>query len=196
MLRGPMLLRQIVASYLSSTYPGMVATARQQWNVIDEMLPLPLKYDGYDPMMADQYPSIGLFVISDSDHLRLDYGPTMGEEFRIRYSARIYVAVKSPVDENGVFIEPVYDKTIAVRDDMTTVLKNCLLARPSLGAPDGCLLDEASVNTEYPDLVRTREASKIWIASGVITAEITLDESLYRTAIGTAETIEILSGHL
>lgn len=190
LMRGPTALRYIVTSYVANEFTEYLEMARDQWGLNEFTLPTPVQFDSYEPFNASTYPIMGMYVVSDSDHKRVDYSAKMEEEFESQYACRIFCAVLSPTDQTGAWEEPVYPATMRCRDDMTTALRAFLLTRPSFGH-SATLLDEGSINTDYPELMRVKSQSERWIGAGIVSAQIRFTESLYRDQIGTVNTYEV-----
>jgi hypothetical protein len=190
LMRGPERLREIVSVYLENEYPRLLAIARDQFDRQYHQLPDPAAYGLYEPYASARFPVVGMYVVSDRNHIRVDYSPLMEEQYEVIYATRIFVSVKTP-DLEGVYEAPEYDWAVRCRDEMVAVLKACLLGQPSLGEPNECEIQEETLTTDYQVPVQAKTQSNRWIAAGVISVDIKLVESLYRVKIGDANTINV-----
>jgi hypothetical protein len=190
LMRGATLLRSIVANHFATNFLLYLDVVRTQWGVTVLQLPNPTAFDAYDPFLADEYPIIGMYIISDADYTRVDYSPLMEEEFEITYSCRMFCAVETPKDSEGKWEQPTHKSATRLREDLITAMRAFLLSQTSLGSP-AVVLQEDTINTDYPEMMKPRTQGDRYIGSGIIAAQIKFTESLYRTQIGTADTIVV-----
>lgn len=189
-MRGPTKLRQIVDAYLSSAMPPMIDLCRTNWELNEYMLPYPQKYDAYEPYVGEgDYPLVGMYVVGDGiERGRVDYDAAAAEEYQVEYNSRLFVAVASPTTPTGDVLEPPYRNVVQVREDMTTVLRQCLLNRNSLGVPGLAFLIEETIQADYPDPMISKALGGKYLATGIISCTIRITERLQRTPYGTVET--------
>lgn len=188
-IQGSQLLRQRVASYLSVAVPALLPIARTATGLTALQLPAPVRYDAYDPYIANEWPVLGMSVISDRDHVHRDVDAAAQREYWSLYSCQLFVGVITPKDSNGeyVTVNP-FEETVRTRDAMLAVLKNALLASPSLGGFDVEVLEE-SMASDYGDPMTLNDKVKnIFVAAAVVNVDIRMSESLYLPALGTVAT--------
>lgn len=190
-MHGPKRLQDILGAYLASTMPGMLIKCRAEWLREIWELPDPVAYDMREPFSATDYPTVGCYITGDQAMARKDYDAHMAEEYEVVYTARIFVAVRTPMTDQGMVIEDSYAATLDCRNEMTTVLRMCLLQQPSLGYPEEAEVQEDTITTDYPDAVQLKSQGNRYVATGVINCEIKLTEKLTRAPIGTANTITV-----
>jgi len=200
-MRGVYDVRTAIADYLAEAMPVKIAQARAQWNLGSMWLPVPLRYDAYDPLTTNIYPTVGSLVTRSRGFSRIDYNADRNEQYRVQYSTRVFVWVKTPeyIDTNSLVDQP-YDSTMKVRDDIVAVLRSTLLDDPSFGTgvPDGPVLemDEGSINEEYFDAIQQNGQTATWYAGGSIAFDMSSIESQYREPLGSADTITTTVSHL
>jgi hypothetical protein len=197
LMRGVTGVRQIVADYLSSQFPVMVDLARSQWELDEYHLPYPVKYNAYDPLTADVYPIVGSLVSRSTNFSRTDYDDAAAEEYRVRYATRVFMWARTPQFADGTWETPTYESALRVRDDLAVVLRATLLNSLSLGSGDGkAMLNEGSMAEEFFDAIKSSSESQRWMAGVTISFDLDVYESLSRTPVGTANTIEVDEGLL
>lgn len=190
-MRGPHRVREILGAYLATTMPQMLIKCRAEWLKEIWELPEPIAYDLTEPFTATDYPTVGCYVLTDQNQSRKDYDNVMAEEYEVIYTVRVFVAVRTPMDDQGKFIEPYYANTVTCREDMTTVLRMCLLQQPSLGYPEECVVQEDTITTDYPDAMQLKSQSVRYVATGIINCQIKMTERLTRDALGYANIITV-----
>lgn len=192
MLEGDPLLRRRLSTYLQNTMPGLIDIARQQWNLTEEQLPYPVRYDAADPYYLGDYPVVGMYVTSDRDHVHRDIDSSSQREYWSLYSCRLFVAVITPKDSEGEYISTnCLEETVSLRGHMKAVLMNALLASPSLGGYDVEVLEE-SIATDYDNPWNPNDKLRnVFVTAAQINVDIRQTESLYLPAIGTVETTNV-----
>jgi len=196
-IQGAELLRKTVAEYLADTLPEILPIARTATGTTALQLPEPVRYDMYDPYSANDYPVVGMYVVSDRDHEHRDFDAAAEREYWVRYTCRLFVVAVTPKDADGEYIggEDVFKETIRMRDNLIAVLKNALLGSPSLGGHDVEVLEE-TISTDYEEPAPVNEKMrKVLTAVGIVNLDIRMGESLYLPALGTVETTNLVADH-
>jgi hypothetical protein len=188
LLRGATAVRAIVAEYLESTVPTTVALARANWGLDDVQLPLPVAYDAYEPYALDKWPLIGVTVAQAGQFNKVNFYPDMSQQYLTEYTVRVYTWVRTPVDEDGIPLEPEYSESIRLRDDLAACVRASLLASGGLGRTD-VWFDESSLSEEYSE---TDPVKGNRFVGGVIHSfTIRYNEAVPFEGIGTADSIII-----
>lgn len=194
LIQGPPLLRKRVADYLSSAMPQVINVARIQWGLTGFQLPNPDKYDAYDPYLVgpDESVTIGMYAVSDRDHVHRDVNDSAEREYWSLYSCRLFASVLTPKDEAGEFVvDRPFEATVDLRDRMISIIKNALLNSPSLGGFDMEVLEE-TISTEYDDPMPINDKYRsVFRAAAVLNVEIRMTESLYLEPLGQVETTHV-----
>ena len=201
LMRGVHDVRQSIASYLSDAMPGKIAIARAQWALPEYLLPVPLRYDSYDPLATDIYPTVGSLVPRTRMSGRIDWDDLGNEQYRTQYTTRVFIWTKTPEDPNTqAMVADPYASTLKVRDDLVAVLRATLLDDLSLGTAEEdrvyLTLNESSITEEYFDAMKKSSQTSTWFAGGSIAIDLTVIESQYRAPHGEADTINLNVGHL
>lgn len=192
LMRGATHVRQIIADYLQLAVPASIAVGRQQWLLEDWELPLPVVYNSYDPLTAQNFPAIGSLVSRTSRWIRNDYGPMMEEKYDARYNVQVFLWVRTPLKADGVtWADPPYDAALRLRDDMMGVVRGCLLNTPSLKSNGKARLNEATLTEDYFDAIKSSDQNTRWLAGGSISFELDVAESAYNVPLGSADTISV-----
>lgn len=188
---GVSAMRRQVSTYLQQVMPPLITAARAQFGVADHMLPLPKKYDAYDPNSADVYPTIGMFTSGSTRWTRVDINASAEEVYEARFSTGIFIWVITPEKPDGGVETPQYDQTIRCRDDMLALLRSALLSAPSMGSGGGFALDEATVRETYPDAIDLSKQNDRWAAGGMINCEMRVRETNYTLPLAVAEQVVV-----
>lgn len=196
-IQGADLLRQRVASYLIAAVPVTLPIARTASGATELQLPVPVRYDAYDPYISTEWPVMGMYVVTDRDNVRRDINDAAEREYWTLYSCRMFVGAITPKNNLGEFVtvQP-YEECVRMRDRLTSVLKNVLLASPSLGGFDVEVLEE-TISTDYEDASPINEKTKnVFLAAAVVNVDIRMTESLYLPALGTVATTNVIAEHV
>lgn len=194
-MRGAGKARQIIATHLATDMPMLIAAARDQWGLEEWQLPVPVRYDSYDPLMVDNYPTVGSLVTRTNDWRRTDITPDAAEVYEATYSMQVFVWCRTLAKPDGTYETPEYDSVLRVRDDMLALIRGCLLRKPSFGSPV-CQMDEGSLTEDYLDAIKGSDQSPRWMSGGTLSFNIELVEENYQQGIGTADTVEVETGLL
>lgn len=194
-MRGVTTVRKYIADFFAAQLPSLVPIARQQWGLQDYELPLPVRYDSYDPLSATDYPTLGSYVQTSNGWRRVDQG-SMHQEYKPRYACRAFVWVRTPnyvdPDTGGtVWVEPEYDSAIRLRDDYLALMRQALLLVPSLSNPGVCSIDEGTLSEDYLEPIKPSTQSSRWLAGGIISFEMSVMETVYEQPIGAVDTTAV-----
>lgn len=189
LLRGATAVRAAVIDYLANTVPGVVDSARTEWEVDEYQLPYPVAYDAYEPYALDRWPLIGVNVVQAEDFNRRSYEEAMSQRYLVQYTVRVFTWVRTPMDENEVPIEPEYSESLRLRDDLAAVVRAALLTSGCLGHPENILFDEGSLAEEYSEATGVK--GDRFVAGVVHSFQIRFDESVPLVGLGSADTISI-----
>jgi hypothetical protein len=191
MMQGPALLRTRVVTYLAAAVPPLIDIARTQWGVTAQQLPYPVKYDAADPYIVAEYPVMGMYVVTDRDHIHRDVNGSAEREYFSRYGVRLFVVAETPKDAQGEFVNELpFEETMRTRDNLRTVLVNALLQSPSLGGHDMEVLEE-TIATDYDEPMRSKDKRHTFVSAAVVNVDINMTESLYLPPFGTVETVQV-----
>lgn len=202
LMRGVTDVRLAIENYLAGAMPGKIALGRQHWGIDSEhWLPVPLRYNAYDPLSTNIYPTVGSLVMRSRGFGRSDYNSVLEADYNVVYSAKVFLWIKTPEDFNtGKYVDQPYDATLKVRDDMIAVLRSTLLDDLSLGTTRSAgvklTLNESSMTEDYFDAIQQNNQTAIWYAGGSISVDIEATESQYVVPLGTADTISTNVTHL
>lgn len=191
LMRGATHARQYLEDFLRDRYPHFIVAARQQWGLETHELPMPLRYDSYDPLQVVEYPIIGSIVSRTNNWRRVDVN-THGEEvYRSVYSVRAFLWVRTPRDEQGNWMLPEYDTCLRVRDDMTALMRTCILGTPSLNSGGACTVQENTLVEDYLDAIKSSPQTPQWMAGATLSFDMVMHEANYLPTVGTADTITV-----
>lgn len=187
LMRGATAVRETVVAYLSVVVPDVVAQAREQWDLDEFTLPVPVAYDAYEPYALDRWPLLGVNAASAGKFDRIGYDDGASPHYLTQYRVRVFTWVRTPRDEEGHPLEPEYSESIRLRDDLGACVRASLLRSGCLGRPDVVMFDESSLTEEYSDTTGVKGDRFV---SGVVHAfSIRFDESVPLPPIGTAQTL-------
>lgn len=190
LFRGATAVRAAVVAYLSNAVPSVITEARTAWNLDEYQLPLPVKYDAYEPYALDRWPLLGVNVVQANNFVRRSYEPGMTQRYMNQYLVRVFTWVRTPMDENDTPIEPEYSESIRLRDDLAACVRAALLKTGSLGQP-AIVFDETSLSEEYSEATGVK--GDRFVAGVIHSFEIRFDESVPLVGIGDADTITVMA---
>lgn len=183
LMQGPQFAKQYVTEYLKCDIPTRLTRYRNGWGLDDYTLPDPELYLTYEPIALDHWPTIITVVISTNSFSRERYGIGLDPEYRVTYSMRTYVWVKTEGSENVTLM----------RDRLTTVLRSALLDSPTLAQCDTDeqiypMLEESSLREEFSDLTLVK-GDRV-MAGAYLGYDLSLNETIYRQPISFVSAIE------
>ena len=191
LMRGAYLCRTLIMGYMREAVPRMSEFARDQWGTDHNFDDVEF-YEAYEAlkMSHGQGPTLSMSVSRTSGFRRVDYDPVMAEQYRAEYMIRMFVYCYTPdseipeeLDEDQV-VENARQQTMRQRDDLSAIVRACILDRLSLGHPDVFDVNEGSLVEEYSDGTPVPNASGRWLAACAFTFTVRVDESLYREQLG------------
>lgn len=182
LMRGVTHVRQCIETHLSTKVPELLIVAREQWGLDQYTLPDPKKYNSYDPLTATEYPSIGSWASRTSGWQMQNLNNRGEEEYSAIYAVRLALWVRTPKTSDDVWIGPVYDTCLRVRDDMTAVVRSCILHSVSLGFPGVCRVRSETLSEDYLDAIKGSDGSH-WFAGTLFSFDMQMNESNYAPVI-------------
>lgn len=201
LMRGVHDIRAAIETYMSVAVPAKIMIARTQWSLHPNFLPLPKRYDSYDPLTANEYPIVGSLVPRIRMSGRQDWDEEGMEVYRNNYSTRVFIWTQTPRDPiTDQYVAAPYEATLRVRDDLVACLRAALLEDLSLGTTLNndveLQVQEGTLSEEYFDAMKKSDQTSTWFAGGSIAFDMEVVESQYSTPHGTADTITTAVGHL
>lgn len=202
MMRGNTRVRQTIGKFLEEQVPINLAVLRLQNDDIDEInMPDPQEYLANDPNDTKSYPSVGLYC-TGTDHFEMSQTlPSGGLEFDGHYEVTIFVATKTANLGRSAANYPLWERdfrhsALRQRDDLTAVVRHCILNTPSFGTADDAhyqvRADRNTLREAYQEPVKLQGASNpIWIASGIINVDVMVSERTVLPIIGRVKDVDL-----
>lgn len=189
LMQGPQFAKKYVTEYLQRDIPGRLVRYRNGWGVDDYTLPDPELYLNYEPVALDTWPTVITVVISTNSFNRVGYVDGGNPLYRVSYSMRTYVWVKTEGSE----------EVTTMRDRLTTVLRSALLDYPNLQLcdPSGDIhaeIDESGIREEYSDLTLIK-GDRV-LAGAYIGYDLSLNEVVYRMPMSELAGVEVEANNL
>lgn len=183
LMQGPQFAKQYITNYLRDDMPSRMIRYRNGWNMDDYSLPDPLLYLTYEPIALDTWPTVITVVISTNPFERRGFTDGMNPFYRVTYSMRTYVWVKTEGSE----------AVTQMRDMLTTVMRSALLDYPNLQLCDkdgniSAEVDESSLREEYSDLTLIK-GDRV-LAGAYLGYDLHLNEVVYRQKISDVASID------
>lgn len=184
LMQGPQFAKQYVTEFLQQDMPSRLTRYRNGWNVDDYTLPDPELYLTYEPIALDHWPTIITVAISTSSFERQGFLNGTNPIYRVTYSMRTYVWVKTEGSE----------EVTIMRDRLTTATRSALLDHPSLAKCDSTeminpMIDESTIREEYSDLTLIK-GDRV-LAGAYLGYDLTLNEVVYRQPMSELESTEV-----
>jgi hypothetical protein len=184
LMQGPQFAKDFVNTYLHNDIPTRLTRYRNGWGVDDYTLPDPELYLTYEPIALDHWPTIITVAISTNSFERERYQSGMNPEYRVTYSMRTYVWVKTEGSE----------EVTRMRDRLTTVIRSAILDYPNLQMcdPDEAIypmIEESSVREEFSDLTLVK-GDRV-MAGAYLGYDLSLNETIYRQQISSLASYEV-----
>lgn len=184
LMQGPQFAKRYVTDYLENDMPSRLIRYRNGWNLDDYVLPKPELYLTYEPIALDHWPTIITVVISTNSFNRSGYIGAGNPLYRVSYSMRTYVWVKTEGSE----------AVTDMRDRLTTVMRSALLDYPNLQACDASgeanpEIDESTLREEYSDLTLIK-GDRV-LAGAYLGYDLSLNEAVYRNPVSLLAETEI-----
>ena len=191
-MQGAHAAKNFVNEYLKKDLPRRIddyryaRRAEGEWYLDDATLPTPAAENFliYEPIALDTWPTIITLAMSTSSMTRWDYTPVMDPQYRVIYSMRTYVWVRTEGSEEATIM----------RDRLTTVLRSSLLDHPCLQANDPSkflevMIDEGTMREEFSDLTLLK-GDRV-LAGAYISYDMAINERITRQPIGTVSEIDV-----
>lgn len=189
LMHGAQWAKYYVNSYLAQDIPKRLVKYRSGWNLDDRELPDPQLYLTYEPIALDHWPTIITVAISTDRFDRMMQGMQGDPLYRVAYSMRTYVWVKTEGSE----------QVTLMRDRLTTVLRSAILDRPCLAGHDmnfdtDIQIDESTLTEEFSDLTLIK-GDRV-LAGAYLGYDMYLNEVVYRDQVGTTSSIIVEAENL
>lgn len=184
LMQGPQFAKKYVTDYLQNDMPSRLTRYRNGWNVDDYVLPDPELYLTYEPIALDHWPTVITVAISTNSFTRAGYIGAGNPLYRVSYSMRTYVWVKTEGSE----------EVTTMRDRLTTVMRSAFLDYPNLQACDTSgdanpEIDESTIREEYSDLTLIK-GDRV-LAGAYIGYDLSLNEAVYRMPIASVSGVDV-----
>jgi hypothetical protein len=189
LMHGSHFAKSYVSSYLAVDLPTRLVSYRNGWNLDDISLPSPVKYQTYEPIALDEWPTIITVAMSMSGLERIGFDRN-NPLYRVNYNMRTYVWVRSDRTDGNYGPE----EATLMRDRLTTVVRSAILDYPCLKATDPrqtfkVMIDESSITEEYSDLTLLK-GDRV-MAGAYIGYDLSIDEVVMREPIGIVSNIDL-----
>lgn len=185
-MRGATNVRMGIAQYLKSSLPAMRQRALNTWSNAKPGEVPPIKvFNPFDniELGSGSDPVLGVDCYRSTDWSASDVFEDSGKEYRARYQVRLNLWMWSQQDEVGDSVTPQRAGVIRQRDDLTALVRACLLDRPTLGTGDALLLNEKTLTEDYHTPSPAPNNSKRWFAGSQISFDVQADELLLATVL-------------
>lgn len=195
LMRGAKLVRKGIADYLRVAVPEQRLYALGQWHFDRMTLPPIDRIEDYpitDIRHADTV-TLSVGIGRANNFTRLGYTDRMEEEYEVRYTARVYVAITTPDGSDGTTPDDPYAYAVECRDDMVGLVRSAILTRPTLGNP-AFNVNENSLSEDYSEVVGLKGGR--FSSAGYLSFDLSFDESQYRPILGTADRVVIETAQL
>lgn len=176
MMDGAWAAKTLVTEYLNHDLPKRLEKYRNHWQLDEDLLPDPQLIIQHEPYTNDSWPMLTTLVLGTQDIIREDYDDDDNPIYRVRYSMRTYVYVRS-VGQDGV---------TRMRDNWVTVIRSALLDHPALKSVprfEHCdpMVDEGTVQETFSDLEPLK--GERWWAGGYISYDMIVRETVSRPPV-------------
>lgn len=182
-MQGSASAKRFVNEYLVQDLPDRLLTYRNGLGLDDELLPDPLEYLTYEPIALDTWPTIITVALSTNSMERIDYNSTFDPIYRVQYSMRTYIWVRSDTATEADL----------ARDNLTMVVRSALLDHQCIRHADtsnrNAILDEGSMREEFSELTLLK-GDRV-LAGAYIAYNINLDEVVARAMLGDVNQFQI-----
>ena len=183
-MEGPAQAKKYVSEYLAADLPTRIINYRNTLLVDDSILPNPVKYLTYEPLVLDNWPTIITLVEGTRNIERVDYTEAGDPVYDVTYGMRTYAWVRA--------VGP--DVVTTARDHMTMVLREALLDGPALRLPAAATvtpvgvdseikINEGSITEEFSELTTLK--GERFLAASFLGYELNLYETVTRVNSGT-----------
>lgn len=180
-MRGATFVRAQIASYMEQQLPGQIALYREVYGLDEYQLPVPVKYDAYEPYALDRFPLMGVVIDNASSFALSEQHPHGMRFYRPNYSVQLFTWVRTPTDSTEKNYTPEYDQTARLRDDMAAVVRAVLLHTASFGN-EKLFWNESSLQERYSDTTAVK--GDRFVAGVTHSFTVKVDEALDVTQIG------------
>ena len=183
-MEGAAQAKKYVSEYLAADIPTRIIDYRNTFLVDDTVLPNPVKYLTYEPLVLDHWPTIITLVEGTRNIDRFDYTSAGDPIYDVTYGMRTYAWVRAVGPE----------AVTTARDHMTMVIREALLDGPALRLPAASTttpvgvnneikINEGSITEEFSELTTLK--GERFLAASFLGYELNLYEIVSRTNKGT-----------
>ena len=183
-MQGPAQAKKYVTDYLAVDMPTRVLNYRNTLSLDDSILPNPVKYLSYEPLVLDHWPTIITLVEGTRNIERADFTGSMDPIYNVTYGMRTYAWVRA--------VGP--DTVTTARDHMTMVVRESLLDGPALrragvtptspvGVDNEIKVNEGTITEEFSELTTLK--GERFLAAAFLSYELNLYETVTRANLGT-----------
>lgn len=187
LMRGATFVRQSIADHIADQLPDLLTQAREVWGLEDWELPDVEDYQQYDRNELNLWPAIGINVTSARNFGRVDYEADTSQVYLTKYNVDVYTWLRSPMNPDGDYVTPTYDRAIKMRDDYAGIIRNIFLRTPSFGTTTLQFYEE-TLTEEYGEAIQGKGAR--WVVGVRHNFVVQNEESTaIAQTVGDAETI-------
>lgn len=183
LMRGATNVRVAIAAYLKTSFPIMRNRALATWsNARPEELPQIMVFNPFDNIMFDggSKPILGVEVYRATDFTLSDLSE-VGSEYRPRYQVHVNLWTWSLQDAIGDTLGPQRASAIRMRDDLTALVRACVLDRPTFGTGDALVMDQKSLAEDYHQANPAPNTSQRYFAGAQLSFDVIADEVVLET---------------
>jgi hypothetical protein len=183
LMHGAQFAKSYVNAYLQDDLPRRVLRYRNGWSLSSTELPTPGKFQTFEPIALDVWPTIITVAISTQRFERIGFDGA-DPMYRVNYAMRTYVWCRANGEEEA---------TVA-RDRLTTVVRSALLDYPCLRATDPrnsfqAQIQEETLREEFSDLTLLK--GERVLAGSYVGYTLIINEVVTRQDIGEVAVIEL-----
>ena len=143
-MRGPKLLRHLTCDWLKAEVPGRFPVLRQAWQLDEEQLPLPVRYDPHPPRALDEFPIVAVVSGQRTSRPSGDRSALGEAQWTVETPMRVFGWVRARE----------YAPTADLRDDFISALEVCVKAVPTMRGVGGgnVVILSTTVVTDFSDV--------------------------------------------
>lgn len=183
LMRGATNVRWAIAAYLKEAFPKMRTKALSSWsNANPAEIPQIMVFNPFDNIVFDSNskPILGVEVYRAQDFTLSDLSD-VGAEYRPRYQVHVNVWTWSLQDAVGDSLGPQRASAIRMRDDLTALVRACILDRPTFGTGDALVMELKSLTEDYHQANPSPNTSQRYFAGAQLSFDVIADEVVLET---------------
>lgn len=188
-VQGPTMIREEICEYFKQAIPRAIQYAQANWGE-GVFLPEPQAYLTYEPTGISHRtgPIFGVGVTSTQASEQIDMSPAMEVEMLTRYGIRLYLWVYTPETTSELVTDEARERTLAARDDLSTLIRSMLYNDPGMHLPDVFGVQLNTIREDFSDATPVPNQSGRYLAAVAISFSLDVEESLFRPVLGTVST--------